>query len=109
MRAVCGRITIALRSLEGCTDSLSKAGRSELKQAADAHRRFHTTERKHYDDAVFRASKHPSEITTITIDAPTRHQFDLPAQGAVPTTLQRVGTLKARASPRIDSAATVTG
>lgn len=45
-----------------------------------AHHIFHTTEREYYDSAVTAATYQPDKVTTLTIDAPTRHQFDLPSQ-----------------------------
>ena len=45
-----------------------------------AHDQFNKVEREHYTDAVTVAEHRPREMTCITIDAPTRHQFDLPSQ-----------------------------
>lgn len=53
---------------------------AQLDADAEAHHEFHTKERQYYDDAVITATHSPHLVTTITIDAPTQHQFDLPSQ-----------------------------
>jgi len=59
-------------------DEPAKVAEIEAEEAA--HTVFHTTEREYYNRAVEAATYHPEKVTTITIDAPTRHQFDLPSQ-----------------------------
>eukprot|EP00966_Prymnesium_polylepis_P264845 6118405-Prymnesium_polylepis.1 len=44
-----------------------------------AHKAFNDREREEYTDAVALAEHRPSELTCLTIDAPTRHQFDVPS------------------------------
>lgn len=64
-------------------DAITRQLLQELDEKEAAHRAFHTAERHYYDDAVARATHVPTDVTTITIDAPTRHQFDLPSQARV--------------------------
>ena len=67
-------------SLEGLTDAVSNAARKQIDDEQRAHISFNSQERKHYTDAVSAAELDPHSTTTLTIDAPTRHQFDLPSQ-----------------------------
>lgn len=54
--------------------------RASIDERMSSHAAFHGVERDRYDDAVQMATSHPQWLTCITIDAPTRHQFDLPCQ-----------------------------
>lgn len=67
-------------SLEGLDGPEVKARRAHLNVEAEMHQAFHTTERDHYDDEVNEATRRPESMTTLTIDAPTQYQFDLPCQ-----------------------------
>lgn len=77
----CGELASKRKQLLG---TIADAGTRQLIRQIDeqvaAHHAFHVTERHYYDDAVARATHVPTDVTTITIDAPTRHQFDLPSQ-----------------------------
>ena len=53
---------------------------AELDAEKAAHKKFNKVERENYTDAVSLAEHRPHEMTCLTIDAPTRHQFDLPSQ-----------------------------
>ena len=61
-------------------DPAVRARIAELDAEKRAHTKFNQVERENYTDAVSLAEHRPHEITCITIDAPTRHQFDLPSQ-----------------------------
>lgn len=78
--STCGMLASLRSSLEGLDDVSSANKRKALDEEERAHHSFHTTERRKYDLAVARATHVPNDITTITIDAPTQHQFDLPSQ-----------------------------
>ena len=65
---------------DGVTGEEADAIRSEVAEDKAAHNRFNGIEREFYTDAVHVANFHPSKVTCLTIDAPTRHQFDLPSQ-----------------------------
>lgn len=67
--------------LEGLqADPEVRARIAELDAEKRAHMQFNRTEREHYIDAVQLAEHRPHEMTCLTIDAPTRNQFDLPSQ-----------------------------
>lgn len=76
----CGEFSSRRAALQKYSDAQSRELLRELDSKIAAHHAFHVSERQYYDDAVARASHMPNEVTTITIDAPTRHQFDLPSQ-----------------------------
>lgn len=77
----CGEFASKRRQLQGLNgDARTCQLLRELDEKVSAHAAFHATERRYYDDAVARATHAPTDMTTITIDAPTRHQFDLPSQ-----------------------------
>lgn len=77
----CGEYASRRKELQGCGgDALTRELLRKLDQKVAAHAAFHVTERHYYDDAVARATHVPTDLTTLTIDAPTRHQFDLPSQ-----------------------------
>lgn len=82
--AICTRCgELASKRKELLSTNADAGTRQLLKQLDEqvaAHHAFHVTERHYYDDAVARATHVPTDVTTITIDAPTRHQFDLPSQ-----------------------------
>ncbi|KAL3909223.1 MAG: hypothetical protein SGPRY_009505 [Prymnesium sp.] len=73
----CSAIHCERLSLEGLDGAEVRERRAELDVEAEEHQTFHTTERQHYEDAVDEATHHPESTTTLTIDAPTQHQFDL--------------------------------
>lgn len=75
--STCSDIHSDRLALEGVYDPVRTA---ELDAEAEAHLAFHSTERKYYDDAVETATHRPHLVTTLTIDAPTKHQLDLPCQ-----------------------------
>lgn len=75
--STCSDIHSDRLALEGVYDPARTA---ELDAEAEAHLAFHSTERKYYDDAVETATHRPHLVTTLTIDAPTKHQLDLPSQ-----------------------------
>lgn len=77
---VCGLLRSKRVQLDGLTDAESKKVRDALDEQKAAHDAFHAKERKSYDACVNRAVTDPSALTTLTIDAPTRHQFDVPTQ-----------------------------
>lgn len=72
----CSDIHCERLALEGLDPERS----AQLDADAEAHHEFHSRERQYYDDAVLAATHMPHLVTTITIDAPTQHQFDLPSQ-----------------------------
>lgn len=76
----CGDFASKRLTLQKYSDAQSRVMLKELDEAVAAHHRFHVAERQYYDDAVTRATHIPSDVTTIMIDAPTKHQFDLPSQ-----------------------------
>lgn len=77
----CGNFASQRLALQGRkTDEQTRELLKQLDAKVAAHAAFHVTERHYYDDAVARATHVPTDVTTITIDAPTRHQFDLPSQ-----------------------------
>lgn len=77
----CGQFASKRLELLGTKrDAMTRQLLRELEEKVAAHAAFHVTERHYYDDAVARATHMPHDVTTITIDAPTRHQFDLPSQ-----------------------------
>lgn len=76
----CSEIHCERLSLEGLDDKVASERRAQLDADAELHADFHIRERQYYDDAVCKATYHPSRVTCITIDAPTAHQFDLPSQ-----------------------------
>lgn len=76
----CGMLASERASLAGLVDSASVQARKALAEREAAHHAFHKQEYKYYDLAVTRATHVPQDLTTITIDAPTRHQFDVPSQ-----------------------------
>lgn len=78
--STCSDIHAQRIALEGLDDTDAHALRAQLDEEAEAHLRFHSTERHYYDNAVHMATHHPERVTCITIDAPTQHQFDLPCQ-----------------------------
>jgi hypothetical protein len=77
---VCGALRAKRVQLDGLTDAQSASMRDALDEQRAAHDAFHGQERKAYDRSVDYAVVEPFELTTITIDAPTRHQFDIPTQ-----------------------------
>jgi hypothetical protein len=79
---VCGELKGHRRRLDGLTDDAAVAQRACLDERIAAHNSFHATERQRYNDAVATATYHPDQVMCITIDAPTRHQFDLPSQAS---------------------------
>lgn len=78
--SLCGDFASRRLTLQKYSDSNSRQLLGELDESIAAHRAFHVRERQYYDDAVARATHVPTDVTTITIDAPTKHQFDLPSQ-----------------------------
>lgn len=80
----CGDFASRRLELQGTKgDARTRELLKELDEKEAAHKAFHSAERRYYDDAVARATHVPTDVTTITIDAPTRHQFDLPSQARV--------------------------
>lgn len=78
--STCGMISARRASLVGLVGAEFKDARASLDKMEAAHAAFHKAERKYYELAVARATHAPQDVTTITIDAPTMHQFDLPSQ-----------------------------
>lgn len=78
--STCGMLNSERASLEGLVDPSSIEARKEIEAKQAAHTAFHLTERRYYEDASTRAFYVPCDVTTLTIDAPTVHQFDLPSQ-----------------------------
>lgn len=76
----CGMLASDRAALAGLVDEASTEARKKLDEQEAAHHAFHTQEYRYYEAAVTRATHVPEDVTTITIDAPTRHQFDLPSQ-----------------------------
>lgn len=76
----CGMLASERASLEGLVDAASAKQREKIAAKEVAHQAFHRQERRHYETAVERARLMPHDVTTITIDSPTMHQFDLPSQ-----------------------------
>lgn len=77
----CGEFASRRLELQGRRgDEETRLLLKQLDAKIASHAAFHVTERHYYDDAVARATHVPTDVTTITIDAPTRHQFDLPSQ-----------------------------
>ena len=67
-------------ALKGLNDPVSLAVVAGIDAETAAHKKFNNIERENYTDAVALAEHRPHECTCFTIDAPTRHQFDLPSQ-----------------------------
>jgi hypothetical protein len=80
MYDMCSALNLMKSKLEGLSDLASKVEHAKAVARTDAHRIFHSTERKYYDAASDRAAACPEEITCLTIDDPTKHQFDVPMQ-----------------------------
>lgn len=78
--STCMELASARAAIEGLADAASVEQRKKIEAREAAHAGFHTKERKYYDDAVTKAKLCPLDLTTITIDAPTTHQFNLPNQ-----------------------------
>lgn len=78
--STCLKIASDRLALEGLIDAESNAERKRIEERQAAHNAFHLRERKYYDEAVTRAAMSPLDLTTVTIDAPTTHQFNLPNQ-----------------------------
>lgn len=76
----CGDLDEKRAKLEGLTDAASVALRETLRQQQRAHDAFHGRERGYFNDNTLHAKLTPQETTCITIDAPTKNQFDIPAQ-----------------------------
>lgn len=77
---VCGDLRARRARLDGLTDAESKKMRQFVDEQRAAHDAFHGKERKDYDRSVAYAITNPEDLTTVTIDAPTTHQFDVPTQ-----------------------------
>lgn len=78
--STCMSLASARAALEGLVDAESTVERRKIEEREAAHQAFHSRERRYYNDAVARATASPLDLTTITIDAPTTHQFNLPNQ-----------------------------
>ena len=77
----CATNLSARDKLEGLhQDPAVRAEIAKLDAEKSAHQKFNDVEREHYTDAVTLAEHRPHEMSCFTIDAPTRHQFDLPSQ-----------------------------
>lgn len=76
----CGELRAKRAHLDGLTDAESGAARKFIDEQRAAHDAFHSQERKTYDRCVAHATTEPEDMTTITIDAPTTYQFDVPTQ-----------------------------
>lgn len=77
---ICGKYQVDRDALHERTDSYAVGRRAELDAAYEAHQMEHTGERKYAETAWFQGETYPKRMTTIRIDAPTQHQFDLPRQ-----------------------------
>lgn len=70
---------------------------AEYRADKRAHEAFKDTEIEFFNDASFKANHYPEELTTLNIDAPTAHQFDLPRmQGDTPKRLEGVSRWKSK-------------
>lgn len=78
--STCLKLASDRAAIEGLVDPESVQKRKEIAEREAAHLAFHSKERHYYDNAVARATVSPLDLTTITIDAPTTHQFNLPNQ-----------------------------
>ena len=76
----CGAIEVERDRLDGRTDEESIAARARLDLRAENYNAEHSGERKYAEDAWFKGETYPERMTTIRVDAPTQHQFDLPRQ-----------------------------
>eukprot|EP00962_Isochrysis_galbana_P027834 scaffold8763_cov119-Isochrysis_galbana.AAC.1 len=78
---ICGEQLRAKRvQLDGLTDAQSTRMREFIDEQRAAHDAFHGREHRVYDRSVEHAVTDPSSLTVLTIDAPTRYQFDIPTQ-----------------------------
>eukprot|EP00965_Chrysotila_dentata_P107895 3563831-Pleurochrysis_carterae.AAC.1 len=46
----------------------------------EEHDKEHRTERQYFSDACYQGDTYPAHWTTVNIDAPTLHPFDIPFQ-----------------------------
>lgn len=69
--------------MDGRTDAVAIKERELLDELEAAHTDEHMGERQYAEDAWYQGETRPSKMTTIRIDAPTQHQFDLPRQRRV--------------------------
>ena len=79
----CGEIDVERDRLDGRTDPEAREQRAILDARAESHAEEHLGERKYAEDAWYQGETYSERITTIRIDAPTQHQFDLPRQRKV--------------------------
>ena len=99
----CAAIRTEELSLEGLNDAASLARRKELEVEKAAHHKMHLREREFYDAAAAKARLQPEALTTLTIDAPTQSQFDLPSQAKqMRDTMKRLdGTVRWQHSKKV--------
>ena len=76
----CGWFEVERDRLEGRNDDEAKEQRKQLDLLEQVHAEEHQGERKYAEDAWFQGETYPQRMTTIRIDAPTQHQFDIPRQ-----------------------------
>ena len=76
----CGECESERDELEGRTDKVADGRRVFLDAKEAAHAEEHMGERRYAENAWYQGETYPTRMTTIRIDAPTQHQFDLPRQ-----------------------------
>lgn len=76
----CHSIQSRQAALEDLITEDAKAERKKLSAEVVEHKQFNGRERSFYTSACHASRHHPERVTCLTIDAPTRHQFDLPSQ-----------------------------
>ena len=74
----CGRIQTRWDELEDRNDEHGRKEQRALEVEQAVHDEEHRGERKYSEDAWFQGETNPDRMTTIRLDAPTQHQFDLP-------------------------------
>ena len=79
----CGRLNARQDALEGRNDAHAMQQRRQLAEEQAIHDAEHQGERRYSEDAWYQGETYPERMTTIRIDAPTQHQFDLPRQRKV--------------------------
>ena len=67
-------------ALDGLTGIAETAERRRIDEESASHAVYYTAEAKYDEHAAARAAHDPHTLTQICIDAPTKHQFDLPSQ-----------------------------
>ena len=79
----CGEIAVERDRLENRTDDEAVRMRAALDLREESHGFEHKGERRYAEDCWFQGETYSHRMTTIRIDAPTQHQFELPRQKKV--------------------------